>query len=117
MPNLTSLSRKIATRLGAKSSTASWSRPVVRIATVGVAIGMALIVVATSIVHGFQQEVKELVVGFARRAQSFGLQDLICIRLEFPKKHKVLDQDLHLDRHLIRFHVGDDRAHRDRMSA
>ena len=69
MPNLTSLSRKIAKRLGAKSSTASWSRPVVRIATVGVAIGMALIVVATSIVHGFQQEVKELVVGFGSDIQ------------------------------------------------
>ena len=69
MPNLTSLSRKIAKRLGAKSSTASWSRPVVSIATVGVAIGMALIVVATSIVHGFQQEVKELVVGFGSDIQ------------------------------------------------
>ena len=69
MSNLTSLSRKIAKRLGAKSSTASWSRPVVRIATVGVAIGMALIVVATSIVHGFQQEVKELVVGFGSDIQ------------------------------------------------
>ena len=69
MPNSTSLSRKIAKRLGAKSSTASWSRPVVRIATVGVAIGMALIVVATSIVHGFQQEVKELVVGFGSDIQ------------------------------------------------
>ena len=69
MPTLTSLSRKIAKRLGAKSSTASWSRPVVRIATVGVAIGMALIVVATSIVHGFQQEVKELVVGFGSDIQ------------------------------------------------
>ncbi|MBO74211.1 MAG: hypothetical protein CMD33_02945 [Flavobacteriales bacterium] len=69
MPNSTSLSRKIAKRLGAKSSTASWSRPVVRIATVGVTIGMALIVVATSIVHGFQQEVKELVVGFGSDMQ------------------------------------------------
>jgi lipoprotein-releasing system permease protein len=69
MPNSTSLSRKIAKRLGAKSSAASWSRPVVRIATVGVAIGMALIVVATSIVHGFQQEVKELVVGFGSDIQ------------------------------------------------
>ena len=69
MHNSTSLSRKIAKRLGARSSTASWSRPVVRIATVGVAIGMALIVVATSIVHGFQQEVKELVVGFGSDIQ------------------------------------------------
>ena len=69
MPNSTSLSRKIAKRLGANSSTASWSRPVVHIATVGVAIGMALIVVATSIVHGFQQEVKELVVGFGSDIQ------------------------------------------------
>ena len=64
-----SLSQKIAKRLGARSSAVSWSRPVVQIATVGVAIGMALIVVATSIVHGFQQEVKELVVGFGSDIQ------------------------------------------------
>ena len=64
-----SLSQKIAKRLGARSSSASWSRPVVQIATVGVAIGLALIVVATSIVHGFQQEVKELVVGFGSDIQ------------------------------------------------
>lgn len=64
-----SLPRKIAKRLSAKSSSSSWSRPVVQIATVGVAIGMALIVVATSIVHGFQQEVKELVVGFGSDIQ------------------------------------------------
>ncbi len=69
MLNPTSLSRKIAKRLEAKSSTDSWSRPVVRIATVGVAIGMALIVIATSIVHGFQHEVKELVVGFGSDIQ------------------------------------------------
>lgn len=64
-----SLPRKIAKRLSDKSSSSSWSRPVVQIATVGVAIGMALIVVATSIVHGFQQEVKELVVGFGSDIQ------------------------------------------------
>jgi lipoprotein-releasing system permease protein len=63
------LSRKIALRLAARGSTASWSRPVVQIATTGVAVGMALIVIATSVVHGFQEEVKELVVGFGSDIQ------------------------------------------------
>ena len=63
------LSRKIASRLAAPGSSTSWSRPVVQIATTGVAVGMALIVIATSVVHGFQEEVKELVVGFGSDIQ------------------------------------------------
>lgn len=54
----------MAARLSSRENRVSWSRPVVRIATAGVAIGIALIIIATSIVHGFQSEVKELVVGF-----------------------------------------------------
>ena len=40
------------------------ARPVVRIATAGVALGVALMILASAIVHGFQHEVKKLVVGF-----------------------------------------------------
>ena len=65
----TSLSRLIARRLAGSHGRATWSRPVVQIATAGVAIGIALIVIATSIVHGFQSEVKELVVGFGSDIQ------------------------------------------------
>ena len=48
---------------------ASWSRPVVRIATAGVALGIALIILATAVVEGFQHEVRELVVGFGAHVQ------------------------------------------------
>ena len=65
----TSLSRLIARRLAGSHGRATWSKPVVQIATAGVAIGIALIVIATSIVHGFQSEVKELVVGFGSDIQ------------------------------------------------
>ncbi|MFZ8835649.1 MAG: ABC transporter permease [Flavobacteriales bacterium] len=63
------ISRKIALRLSTQNSAASWSRPVIQIATIGVAVGIALIVLSTAIVHGFQQEVKELVVGFGSDVQ------------------------------------------------
>lgn len=69
MKRSSSLPRLIASRLAGSRGQATWSKPVVQIATAGVAIGMALIVVATSVVHGFQNEVKELVVGFGSDIQ------------------------------------------------
>jgi lipoprotein-releasing system permease protein len=65
----TSLPRRIAKRLAGSHGQSTWSKPVVQIATAGVTIGIALIVIATSIVHGFQSEVKELVVGFGSDIQ------------------------------------------------
>ena len=44
-------------------------RPVVRIATAGVALGVALMILASAIVQGFQHEVKQLVVGFDSHIQ------------------------------------------------
>lgn len=64
-----SLPRRIAKRLAGSHSQSTWSKPVVQIATAGVTIGIALIVIATSIVHGFQSEVKDLVVGFGSDIQ------------------------------------------------
>ena len=40
------------------------ARPVVRIATGGVAVGLAMIILSWSVVRGFQREVQDLVVGF-----------------------------------------------------
>ena len=40
------------------------ARPVVRIATIGVAIGIAMIILSSAVVRGFQQEVRDLVIGF-----------------------------------------------------
>ena len=45
------------------------ARPVVRIATAGVALGVALMMLASAIVQGFQHEVKQLVVGFDSHIQ------------------------------------------------
>ena len=70
-----SITRKIAKRMSkgpvgsASSSPTSWAKPVVRIATAGVALGIALIIVSTAIVQGFQYEVKELVIGFSSHLQ------------------------------------------------
>lgn len=48
----------------AQSNRELGSRPVVRIATAGVTLGVALMILAAAIVQGFQREVKMLVVGF-----------------------------------------------------
>ena len=45
------------------------SRPVVRIATSGVTLGVALMILASAVVQGFQREVKSLVVGFDSHVQ------------------------------------------------
>lgn len=63
------LPRHIAARMARKTSKTSWSRPVVQIATAGVALGIALIILSTSIVEGFQREVRDLVVGFGAHVQ------------------------------------------------
>ena len=45
------------------------SRPVVRIAIAGVTLGVALMILASAVVQGFQHEVKNLVVGFDSHVQ------------------------------------------------
>ena len=47
----------------------SWARPVVRIATAGVALGIALIIISVAIVDGFQSDIKKLVIGFSSHVQ------------------------------------------------
>ena len=60
---------KISSRLASKmrkgaeaeGGERSWAKPVVRIATAGVALGIALIIISSAIVHGFQSEIKDTV--------------------------------------------------------
>ena len=66
------LPRRLATRLATDRQASSWSRPVVSIATAGVALGIALIILATAIVQGFQSEVRDLVVGFGAHVTVHG---------------------------------------------
>ena len=60
--------RLIAKRM-ARSNRELNSRPVVRIATSGVTLGVALMILASAVVQGFQHEVKSLVVGFDSHVQ------------------------------------------------
>ena len=60
--------RLVAQRM-ARSNRELNSRPVVRIATSGVSLGVALMILASAVVQGFQHEVKNLVVGFDSHVQ------------------------------------------------
>ena len=62
------VSQRIANRM-TKGQDKSWARPVVRIATAGVSLGIALIIISVAIVDGFQSEIKKLVVGFSSHVQ------------------------------------------------
>lgn len=63
------LARKMRKGASTKGARKSYARPVVRIATAGVALGIALIIISTAIVSGFQSEIKNLVVGFNSHIQ------------------------------------------------
>ena len=45
------------------------SRPAIRIATVGVAIGLAVMIITVSVVLGFKHTVRDKVVGFGSHIQ------------------------------------------------
>lgn len=55
--------------MAGKSESQKLSRPVVTIATLGVAVGVALMIISVAIVTGFQQEVRDKVVGFGAHFQ------------------------------------------------
>ncbi len=63
------ISTKLARKMRRGSDLGSAARPVVRIATAGVALGIALIIISTAIVQGFQSEIKNLVIGFNSHIQ------------------------------------------------
>jgi lipoprotein-releasing system permease protein len=60
----------IAKRLVTRESTEKGlSKPIVRIAAVGIALGMAVMIMAVGIVTGFQNEIREKVIGFGSHIQ------------------------------------------------
>ena len=63
------LSTKLASKMRRGADVGSAAKPVVRIATAGVALGIALIIISTAIVQGFQSEIKNLVLGFNSHIQ------------------------------------------------
>jgi lipoprotein-releasing system permease protein len=50
------------------------SRPVVRIATIGIAVGIALMILSIAVVKGFQNEIRNLVIGFGSHFQITSMQ-------------------------------------------
>lgn len=60
----------IAQRILKKGGTVkSSTRPIIRIALTGIAIGMAVMIVALAVVMGFQREIREKVIGFGSHIQ------------------------------------------------
>lgn len=66
----------IASRLSSHSLTA-YARPLIRIATAGVALSIAVMLISVAVVRGFQQEIQAKVFGFSGhiRISSFDLND------------------------------------------
>ena len=50
------------------------SRPAIRIATIGVAIGLAVMIITVSVVLGFKHTVRDKVVGFGSHIQVYNIQ-------------------------------------------
>ena len=64
------LSRFIALRIYRSSDAGKQvSRPAVLIATVGVAIGLAVMIIAVSVIIGFKSEVRDKIIGFGSHIQ------------------------------------------------
>lgn len=58
----------ISRRLRGKSDT-SFSRPIVRVAMAGIALGLAVMLISVAVLKGFQKEIREKVVGFGSHIQ------------------------------------------------
>jgi len=58
----------VARRILSKGS-ASFSRPIIRIAIVSIILGLAVMIVSVAIVTGFQQQIREKVIGFGSHIQ------------------------------------------------
>lgn len=52
-----------------KSGPSGGVRPIIRISTIGIALGVAVMILSLSIVTGFQQEIRSKVVGFGGHIQ------------------------------------------------
>lgn len=63
------ISQRIARRISKTSEKNKLSRPIVGIAITGVALGVTLMILSISIVKGFQEEVRNKVVGFGSHIQ------------------------------------------------
>jgi len=58
----------------------SFSRPINVIAVVGIALGLAVMILAVSILTGFKEQIREKVVGFGSQYQIVILMQIIHLR-------------------------------------
>lgn len=63
----------IAQRIRRADDKTRISRPIVRIATAGIAVGMALMLLSIAIVSGFQEQIRNKVIGFGSHFQITGV--------------------------------------------
>ncbi|MBL7943859.1 MAG: ABC transporter permease [Flavobacteriales bacterium] len=63
------LPRFIAGRMLRSEAERSMSRPIVRIAVTGIAVGVALMILSVAVVTGFQEEIRDKVIGFGSHFQ------------------------------------------------
>lgn len=61
---------------GRTDETTRVSRPAIRIATIGVAVGVAVMLISVAVARGFQQEVRNKVTGFGAHLQVLDYQSL-----------------------------------------
>ena len=66
------LSQFISQRILKSDDKSRISRPIVRIATIGIAVGVALMLLSLAVVKGFQQEIRNKVIGFGSHFQITG---------------------------------------------
>ena len=58
----------LAQRLNNQTSS-RFSRPIIRVATLAIALSVAVMIIATSVVKGFQKEIRDKVIGFGSHIQ------------------------------------------------
>ncbi|MBR4730521.1 MAG: ABC transporter permease [Prevotella sp.] len=82
------------------------SRPAIRIATIGVAIGLAVMIVTVSVVLGFKHTIRDKVVGFGSHIQVQNMLTFlstdsypICIDDSVMKSYKQIDGVKHVERY------------------
>ena len=82
------------------------SRPAIRIATIGVAIGLAVMIITVSVVMGFKHTIRDKVVGFGSHIQVMNLSSVnstenysICIDDSIVKVLKGIDGVRHVQRY------------------
>lgn len=77
------------------------SRPAIHIATIGVAIGLAVMIITVSVVLGFKQTIQEKITGFGSHLQVYNLQaagNPICIDDSTLKTYEDVEGVRHAER-------------------